>query len=127
MSKNEKSKEKKDNGVHVIDNTKESKKATVQSKSELARAALDALPEDERAAILKEMGFSARKSNGPDPRKLFREASERLFAKMPEIKDTLESCTFPGSFALTVGVDPKGLFFSNLKRVRTPYGPRKKN
>jgi len=132
MSKNKKSKEKKDNGVHVIDKTgkKEAKPSTedVQPSAEKARVALAALSEEERAAVLKDMGFSARKvkgANGPDPSKLFKEASEKLFAKMPEIKNTLEGCTFPGSFSLTVGVDPKGLFFSNLRRVREPYGPRK--
>jgi hypothetical protein len=120
---------KKDNGVHVIDKTK--KKATIRSEekttSEIARAALEALPEEDRAAILKEMGFSKKASNGPSPKSLFQDASKRLFAKMPEIKNTLDGCAFPGPFSVTLGVDDKGLFFSNVKRVRTPYGPRSKN
>lgn len=116
MSKN------KDNGVHVIDTTEQAPKVDV-------KAALEALSTEERAELLQSLGFTQRKARekkdqGPDPRELFQAAREKLYKQMPEIKGIVEGCEFPSSFAVTVGVDPQGLFFANLKRVRNKYGPR---
>jgi len=122
-----KNKDKKENGITVIDKTKDS--GNGKDSAAQARAALEALPEEERAAILKDLGFSPRKprekkDKEPDPRDLFRQATEQLYSRMPEIKSIVEGCSFPSSFAVTVGVDPDGLFFATLKRVRNKYGPR---
>ena len=131
MSKGKKNR--KDNGVHVIDTTEDKapEPAVTEDSATTAKAALEALPADQRATILKEMGFiqkkSGKKDKGPDPKKLFAAAKEKLFNQMPVIKGIVDECTFPGSFAVTVGVDPEGLFFANLKRIRVKYGPRSKS
>ena len=127
MSKKGKKKDGKNNEVKVQDNTPEGGNG---KDAETAKAALEALSEEQRAAVLKEMGFTQRKARekkdkGPDPKELFTQATEKLFNKMPEIKTILDGCDFPASVAVTVGVDPEGLFFANLKRVRAKYGPRK--
>lgn len=124
MSKNkDKKKEKKNgngNGVEVVDETAEGK----------AKAALEALSEEQRAEVLKELGITTRKprekkDTGPSPSELFSAAKEKLYNKMPDIKGIVDGCEFPSAFAVTVGVDPEGLFFADLKRVRNKYGPRK--
>ena len=133
MSKKDKKKDaKKDNGVHVTDNAPDE---PGDNGNDLnvhldAKTALEALTDEQRAELLKEMGFTQRKTRekkdkGPDPRELFHAAQARLYIQMPEIKGIVDGCDFPSSFSVTVGVDPEGLFFANLKRVRNKYGPRK--
>jgi len=94
---------------------------------ELAKAALEALTDEQRAAMLKELGFTQRgkKNTGPTPKELFQVAQEKLFAKMPDIQTIVTGCEFTTPFSLTVGVDHDGNFFTDVKRARKKYGPRK--
>jgi hypothetical protein len=124
MGKNKE--KKKNNEVKVIDETP----PEAENSAEAAKAALAALSEEERAAVLKELGITTRKprekkDTGPSPSELFKAAQEKLYNKMPAIQGIVDECEFPSSFAVTVGVDPEGLFFASLKRVRNKYGPRK--
>ena len=117
-------KEKKtDKGVHVIDNTKP--QAQEPDVAGAAKAALAALSPEQCKEILQDLGLIKLRANGPDPRKLFAIAKKKLYARMPEIKGIVDGCAFPTACAITVGVDPEGFFFANLKRVRNKYAPRK--
>jgi hypothetical protein len=132
MSKDKKKDAKKNgkkNGKNTEVKVKDNSKDSGNGKESL-KAALEALPEDERAEFLKGLGFTQRKTRekkdkGPDPKVLFTAATEKLFHKMPEIKGILDGCDFPASMSVTVGTDSEGLFFADLKRVRKKYGPRK--
>jgi hypothetical protein len=137
MAKKDKKKDDKSTEVKVQDKTKDGDNGgstevavTDTAGQSVARSALDALSDEQKADLLKDMGFTKRKARekkdkGPDPKQLFTEATERLFNKMPEIKGILDGCDFPASVAVTVGLDPEGLFFADLKRVRKKYGKRK--
>jgi len=113
----------KKNGITVIDNTKDS-----GNGAETAKAALEALSDEQRAELLKDMGFTQKKARekkdkGPDPRELFKAAAEKLSVEAPTICNLLNE--FPGPVAVTFERDPDGAFSANVKRVRNKYGPRK--
>lgn len=129
MGKNKEKKKdekKKDNGVHVIDKTPDG--GNGKDTEDAARAALEALSEEQRAAVLKEMGFTQRKTRekkdkGPDPKVLFDAATEKVGEQAVTICNLLAE--FPGPVAVTFERDPEGVFSANVKRVRNKYGPRK--
>jgi len=127
MSKN---KNKKQNGknmeVKVQDKTEDG--GNGKDSAEAARKALEALPEDQRAVILKEMGFTQRKTRekkdkGPDPRELFNAATQKVGEQAVTICNLLNE--FPGAVSVTFERDPEGAFSASVKRVRNKYGPRK--
>jgi len=112
--------EKKDKEIKVIapEDPKEALKAALE-------AAMAALPEDQRAGVLKEMGLkqSKVKDQGPDPRVLFAAAAEKLGAQAVDVCIALTE--FPGPVSATFMVDTEGVFSASVKWVRNKYGPRK--
>jgi hypothetical protein len=123
MSKNKKNG--KNTEVKVQDKTKD---GNGKDSIEAARKALEALPEDQRAAVLKDMGFTQRKARekkdkGPDTRELFDAATEKIGEMAVPICNLLSE--FPGAVAVTFERNPEGVFSANVKRVRNKYGPRK--
>lgn len=121
-------KEKK-NGITVIDKTEEVVESEVSVASpDEAKAVLEALTDEQRAELLKDMGFTQKKAakkkdEGPTPKELFNAAAEKLGEQAPAICTALTE--FPGAVAVTFAVDPDGVFSANVKRVRNKYGPRK--
>lgn len=117
--------------VTVIDNTSEAptqKGLPEDNGVPSAKAALEALSDEQRATMLKEMGFTQRKPRepqGPDPRELFKAATEKLCLEAaPNVCALLNE--FPGPVSVTFERDPAGMFSANVKRVRNKYGPRSK-
>lgn len=125
MSKNKNKQDGKNTEVKVIDKSKD---GNGKDSIEAARKALEALPEDQRAAVLKDMGFTQRKprekkDKGPDIRELFNAATEKIGEMAVPICNVLAE--FPGAVAVTFERNPEGVFSANVKRVRNKYGPRK--
>ncbi len=116
---------KKEKGIKVIDNTKTAEPVNVEDN---AKEALAALSDEQKAAMLKELGYTphkprAKKDTGPSPKELFNAAAEKLGAQAVAVCTALND--FPGPVSVTFERGPDDVFSANVKRVRTKYGPRK--
>lgn len=98
--------------------------------SKKVKAALEALSEDERIDLLKELGFIKKKlpkSKGPSKRELFKNAAQHFINNiLDDLQAKLAECSFPGPFSITIGENAEGKPFHEVKRTRKKYGPRKK-
>jgi hypothetical protein len=94
--------------------------------TDAAKAALEALTDEQRAELLKGMGFApkkAKKPEGPDPKEVFDSAMEKLSAQAFKVCSLLGG--FPGGVAVTFERNPEDEYSVNVKRVRNKYGPWK--
>jgi len=115
---------KKDKKVKVIDSTKTAEPVPEQA----AKDALAALSDEQKAAVLKDMGYTphkprAKKDTGPSPKELFLAAAEKLGAQAVNVCNALNE--FPGPVSVTFERSADEVYSASVKRVRNKYGPRK--
>lgn len=118
-AKNGKKKNGKKNGVTIVDKTsEESGNGNGKDTVEAAKAALAGLSDEQRDAVLMELGLKKKSSGASKAREQFKTATATLYDAMPEIQGILDKCAFPAPFALEVGRDHEGNFNATLRRLR---------